>query len=234
MKKKKSSFLVFIIIFGFLNISGNCSKMAGIGVAVRHVAPANAARQVHNGAIGNCHGRHHLRRGKKGHLGAHRKDISSGYGEINSVPTTQRGWRKELYRLFRVDPLFYKRTEYQKDLDYFIEIIQKHIEDLEAKAALNGTGIKSTAFYRGVVWSFLSALFGGVAYRAAFFSEKDQAFLPAAAMFAGLSVNFAVEAVQDFSKAYHYAARVFERLDRDKHILAVLKGIRGAFEGFVF
>jgi hypothetical protein len=129
--------------------------------------------------------------------------------------------RRNLYWWDQNNPLFFKSESFQKDLDYYIAILTKHINVLEGKIIVEQSGLKSKAMGIGLLASIGSAISGGMC-----FSEPGKPQDPI--IYAIVCIGLAVVAQNKFSKAYYYQEHVVMRLNRDKRILAILEKEKAA------
>jgi hypothetical protein len=154
-----------------------------------------------------------------------------------SLPN-ERNFRRKIYWLDKNNPNWYMLDDFKKDFDYHIANLMDHIKVLEDKAALKKNGLHSWAIIRGAITSVLSGLCGYSAYMfhnyrklaqndlSLFRHARDiesQYMMNITLSFGLVSVFLGLVAAQNFDKAYRYAERILERLDRDKRILTLLE-----------
>lgn len=164
-----------------------------------------------------------------------------------SLPN-EKNFRKRLYWLSEHNPFFYKLDSFQKDFDYYIAILDRHIKTLEDKAALQKNGLTSGAMRKALISSTLSALSGyatcyflllrnelksGIYHdtmRSALQQSKSTDLMLTAVVFGFTSACLAALAGKSFYKASRYTERLVERLERDKNLLAALEQEKVVFD----
>jgi hypothetical protein len=133
--------------------------------------------------------------------------------------------------------------DFRKDFDYHIANLLGHIKVLEDKIVQKKNGLRSSAILRGTLTSVLSVLCGYGAYTCNNYRKLakldlmeapflraigSQNMMNASLGFGLMSALLAMVAAQNFDKAYRYAERILERLERDKRILALLEKEKSA------
>lgn len=159
-----------------------------------------------------------------------------------SLPN-EKNFRKRVYWLDKNNPNWYMLDDFRKDFDYHIANLIGHIKVLEDKIAQKKSGLRSAALTRAAITSALSALCGYSTYlchnyrKLAKYDSSlgsfcqamgSQNMMNATLSFGFLSAVLAIVAVQNFDKAYRYAERMLERLERDKRILELLQKEKAA------
>lgn len=162
--------------------------------------------------------------------GAHLYATNEGYKQ--SLPN-EKNFRKRLYWLDKHNPRYFLLDSFQDDFDYYIAILTDHIAVLENKIAQQKSKFTSTAMFKTVGFSALSALCGTGSYysyatkRHNFWFCKQEAVNTAVSL--GLmTAMFGAVAGIEFYKVLHYTERLAERLARDKRILEDLQREKAA------
>lgn len=149
------------------------------------------------------------------------------YHHEPSLPS-ERYLRRQLYWLYRYNPHILELAHFP--VDYFIKSLADHINVLENKSIQKKSGLRSNAMMRGSLFSLFSALWGYVAhdaYTKSIKKGKSHEIIPVI-MLGTVSAFLATVAGIQFDRAYRYAERLLERLERDKRILVVLENIKFA------
>jgi hypothetical protein len=139
---------------------------------------------------------------------------------------SERYWRRQLYWLYNHNPRSLEIKDFP--LDYFISTLTDHIKVLEHKIVQKRSGLRSNAMFKGTFFSAISALWGYVAYDAYKQSLKkgSQDSIAGVIMLSSVAAILAALAGTQFDRAYRYVERLFERLERDREIRAVLERIK--------
>ncbi len=149
------------------------------------------------------------------------------YHHEPSLPS-ERYLRRQLYWLYRCNPRILELAQFP--VDYFMKSLTDHIKVLENKIVQKRSGLRSNAMMRGSLFSLFSALWGYVAHDVYTKSIKkgNSQEIAAVFMLGAVSAFLATIAGTQFDRAYRYAERLLERLERDKRIFASLKEIKAA------
>jgi hypothetical protein len=147
------------------------------------------------------------------------------YHHEPSLPS-EKYLRRQLYWLYRYNPHILELAHFP--VDYFIHSLTDHIKVLENKMVHKRTGLRSNAMMRGTLFSAFSALWGYLAhdvYTKNIKMKKSHEVIPVI-MLGTVSAFLATVAGIQFDRAYRYAERLLDRLERDKRILVVLENIK--------
>jgi hypothetical protein len=147
------------------------------------------------------------------------------YHSYEQYLPSEKNLRRKLYWLYNYNPRALEIKGFP--LDYFINILTDHIQALEYKILQKRTGLRSGAMLRGTMISAFSALWGYLAHDAYTKNLKAGSRDSVEVVILGtVSAILAVCAGTQFDKVYRYTERLFERLERDKQIRAVLERIK--------
>jgi|GEM_PF-3059169 len=159
-------------------------------------------------------------------LAEHGAELYATHQQYQQSLPNERNYRKKLYWLDKNHPNWFLLADFQKDFDYYIANVANHIKVLEYKLAQKKNGLKSFAMIRGTITAALSILSGYGAKVAICQCRNGNTSQDMMNVSVGLSLGagvFGLLAVQELDKAYRYAERMIERLERDKRILAILE-----------
>lgn len=141
-------------------------------------------------------------------------------------------YRTLLYKWYKDNPCFSKMRYVQKNKEYFIAIIKKHIEKLEDKLQKKPNSLFSKSMLKGslgLVFAAISATAFSWFYKRKVYSHSPAAYQweddrSQALVSSGVStLGCSAFAAWYFYKIARYAERVKERLERDKAILKLLE-----------
>lgn len=152
--------------------------------------------------------------------------------------TAERFYRTMLYKLAANNPHFYLLDSVRTNKQFYIHVLQDHVEKLQGKIDAHQTGLRSWSLFKGLFalgvgsfygwWSYRTYLkpsseslqFGSHHREAQKWDDERIGFMIAS----GLSMlGCTAFGAMFLRKVFRYRERLFERLERDKSLLAALE-----------